>query len=400
MKAVILAAGEGKRMHPLTYTRPKAMLPLANRPLLEHLLIEIKGAGIDEFIFVVGYRSEKVRDYFGKGEQWGVRIEYVTQMKQLGTADAVKTVRGLVGKRFLVVNGDVLVKARDISKLLAKNSITLGLVEKRDTLDLGVVEVQDGRVTHIYEKVENPTSNLVNTGVYLFTPEIFSAVSATPKSPRGEYEITDSLQALIDSEYTVHYEMLTSWRDLSYPWDLLGANESLLSQLKPANLGEMDNNVVVKGPLWVGEGTTVKSGTYIVGPVVIGKNCDIGPNCFIRPSTAIGDNCHIGNGVEIKNSIIMRGSKVPHLSYVGDSVIGEDCNLGAGTKTANLRLDKKNISILGIDTKMHKLGAILGDGVQTGINVSLNVGCMIGNDSFVGPGAAVSGVILPYSKMF
>jgi len=137
----------------------------------------------------------------------------------------------------------------------------------------------------------------------------------------------------------------------------------------------------------------VRSGSYIVGPVIIGDDCDIGPNCYLRPYTAIGDNCHIGAAVEVKNSIIMRGSKIPHHNYVGDSIIGEGCNLGSGTKIANLRLDKKNVEVAGIDTRRRKLGAIIGDRVETGINASINVGSIIDNDAHIGPGAVVGGII-------
>jgi bifunctional UDP-N-acetylglucosamine pyrophosphorylase/glucosamine-1-phosphate N-acetyltransferase len=134
--------------------------------------------------------------------------------------------------------------------------------------------------------------------------------------------------------------------------------------------------------------------------VIIGQHCEIGPNCYIRPCTAIGDNCHLGGAVEVKNSIVMKGTKIPHHNYVGDSIIGEGCNLGAGTKIANLRLDKGNVRADGIDTRRRKLGAIIGDRVETGINVSINTGTMIGNNSRIGPGAVVSGVISPDSMIF
>ena len=156
----------------------------------------------------------------------------------------------------------------------------------------------------------------------------------------------------------------------------------------------------MKGAVAIGENTVIRSGSYIVGPVIIGQNCDIGPNCYIRPCTAIGDNCHIGSAVEVKNSIIMRGSKLPHHNYVGDSIIGEDCNFGAGTKIANLRLDKKEIWVADINTGRRKLGAIIGDRVETGINASINVGSIIGNNTFIGPGALASGIILPNSRIF
>jgi bifunctional UDP-N-acetylglucosamine pyrophosphorylase/glucosamine-1-phosphate N-acetyltransferase len=400
LKAIILAAGEGSRMRPLTYTRPKVMLPIANKSILEHLLIEARDAGIREFVFVVGYHDERVRGYFGGGERWGVSIIYSNQRRQLGTADALKSVKNLVDGNFLVINGDVIVDKKGISQLSRKNSNTVGIVEVENARELGVIEVSGDRVVHIYEKVKKPTSHMANTGLYLFTPDIFDAISRTSKSPRGEYEITDSLQLMIDKGHSVSYQKISHWLDLSYPWDLLLANESLLIGIDAQNLGDVEGNVVMKGEVAIGQGTVVRSGSYIVGPVIIGQNCDIGPNCCIRPYTSIGDDCRIGSAVDVKNSIVMNGSKIPHHNYVGDSVIGEECNLGAGTKLANVRLDKSNIRVANIDTKRRKLGAIIGDRVEIGINASINVGSVIGNNTLIGPGAAVSGVILPNSKLF
>ena len=400
MKAIILAAGEGNRMRPLTYTRPKVMLPIVNKPILEHLLIEATKAGIREFIFIVGYCDEQVRDYFSSGDKWGVNIGYSTQRRQLGTAHALKMVEDLVDGNFLVINGDIMVNQEDIKSLINKSDNTLSVIEVEATKDLGVVELSQGKVICIYEKVKKPPSRTANAGLYLFTPDIFDAISQTSKSPRGEYEITDSLQLMIDQGHLISYQEISYWLDLSFPWDLLSANESLLAGIESQNLGEVEENVVIKGMVSIGKNTVVRSGSYIVGPVIIGQDCDIGPNCYIRPCTSIGDNCHIGSAVEIKNSIIMKGSKIPHHNYVGDSIIGEGCNFGAGTKIANLRLDKKDIWVAGMDTKRRKLGAIIGDRVETGINASINAGSIIGNNTHIGPGAIVNGVISPNSRIF
>jgi len=400
LKAIILAAGEGNRMRPLPTPRPKVMLPIANKPILEHLLVEARKAGIREFIFVVGYHDEQVRHYFGTGDKWGVNIGYSTQRRQLGTAHALKMVEGVVDGNFLVINGDIIVNQEDIKSLISKSDNTVSVIEVKDTRDLGVVEVSQGKVVHIYEKTEKPPSHMANAGLYLFTPDIFDAISQTSKSTRGEYEITDPIQLMIDKGHHVSYQEISYWLDLSYPWDLLPANEALLAGIKSQNLGEVEENVVMKGVVSIGKNTVVRSGSYIIGPVIIGQDCDIGPNCYIRPCTSIGDGCHIGSGVEIKNSIIMKGSKIPHHNYVGDSIIGEGCNFGAGTKIANLRLDKKEIWVANIDTQRRKLGAIIGDKVETGINASINVGSMIGNNTHIGPGAIASGVILPDSRIF
>ena len=399
MKAVILAAGEGSRMRPLTYTRPKVMLPIANRPIVEHLLIEVEQAGIREFILIVGYHDEQVRHYFGNGDKWGVSIDYCTQRKQLGTADALRMVEDLVDGNFLMMNGDIIVNRKDIKSLADRTENTLSVIEVEDTQGLGVIELEEGRVVHIYEKIAQTPSHLANAGLYLFTPDIFTAIAQTPESPRGEYEITDSLQLLIEQGHHISHQRIGYWLDCSYPWDLLAANEALLAGIDPQNLGQVEDNVVIKGTVAIGEGTTVRSGSYIVGPVIIGQDCDLGPNCYIRPSTAIGNGCHIGGAVEVKNSIIMSGSKIPHHNYVGDSVIGEGCNLGAGTKIANLRLDKQEVRVAGRGTGRRKLGAIIGDGVETGINASINVGSMIGNNTHIGPGAIVNGIISPDSMI-
>jgi UDP-N-acetylglucosamine diphosphorylase/glucosamine-1-phosphate N-acetyltransferase len=386
-------------MRPLTLSRPKVMLPIVNKPILEHLLIEAREAGIGEFIFIVGYCDEQVRSYFGNGDKWGVTIAYCEQRKQLGTADALRMVEGRLDGNFLVMNGDVVIGRDDIARVLNNSGTTLSVIEVEDSLGLGMVELKEGRVVRIYEKTQKPPTNMANTGLYLFTPDIFGVISKTEKSPRGEYEITGSVQLLLEAGCDISYQEIKSWFNLTYPWDLLTANESLLAGVEPQNLSEVEDNVVLNGPITVGRNTVIRSGSYIMGPVIIGDDCDIGPNCYVRSATSIGDGCHIGAAVEVKNSIIMRGTKIPHHNYVGDSVIGEQCNFGAGTKIANLRLDKKNIRAAGIDTGRRKLGAIIGDHVETGINASINVGSVIGNNAFIGLGAIVNGVVLPNSRI-
>ncbi len=407
MQAVILAAGEGTRMRPLTYTRPKVMLPVANRPILEHLMEELAKAGVDEAVLVVGYRDETIRNHFG--QEWdGVRIRYATQRKQLGTADALKSASHLLDDAFLMLNGDAIVGSQDIREILKAGeggSMVLAVREVPNPQDFGVVVVEDGCVRKILEKPESPPSNLINAGVYFFTRDILKYVEATKPSVRGEYEVTDSITMAIGDGVKFIPVEIREWLDVGYPWDLLRANEYLLSRLNGSRIeGEVEEGAVIKGPVFVGEGTVIRSGSYIVGPTIIGKNCTIGPNCFIRPSTAIADNCHIGAAVEIKNSIIMSGTKIPHHNYIGDSVIGANCNFGAGTKIANLRLDREEIcvSVKGkkIPTGRKKLGAIVGDNVQTGINASINVGAVIGNNVFVAPNALVDGCVEPNSKVF
>jgi len=402
MRCVILAAGEGKRMHPLTFTRPKVMLPIGNKPVLEWNLINAIGAGLEDFIFIVGYKSEIVRNYFGNGKKWKVKIEYVNQGKPQGTAHAIGVVESFIDKNFLVLCGDTIFGKNDVKKILKKEN-SIGIYKVENPEEYGVVDIKNSKLTKIYEKIKNPNSNLINAGIYHFNKNIFDYIKKTRKSTRGEYELTDTINDIV-KKHDFESTLLDSWQDLVYPWDLLEANKEILKLQKKEIKSTFEKNVTIKGEVSIGKDTVVMNGSYIEGPVIIGNNCKIGPNCYIRPYTSIGNDCHVGNACEIKNSIIMDNSNAPHHNYIGDSVIGFDCNLGSGTKIANLRLDKKSISVIingiEIDTKKRKLGCIIGDNVQTGINSTINTGTIISNDVFIGPGAIVKGYVEPSSKLF
>jgi UDP-N-acetylglucosamine diphosphorylase/glucosamine-1-phosphate N-acetyltransferase len=394
MEAVFLAAGEDTRMHPLTCTRPKVMLPIANKPIMEHLLCEVKQAGIAQFVFVVGYYAETVRDYFGNGEKWGVTIEYITQRQQLGTANAVKRTEGRVGCKFLVVNGDVFMKARDIKQLIQADNISMAVAEVTNPIGLGVVEVEGDYVRRIHEKIPKPVSRLVNTGAYLLNDDIFLAINNSSASPRGEYDLTDAIQNLIDAGNEVNYHVNDYRLTADYPWDLLELNSSFLSSVENRNMAEIEKNVTLKGKVSIGEGTQIKAGSYIEGPVSIGNKCMIGPLCYLCSGTAIGNGCQVSSGVKIENSVIMRNTKVLTQASISDSVIGEGCTIGGGTRIGNVRLDGKNVKVAGIDTGRQRMGAIIGDNVGTGVNVSIDAGTLVGNNTIIGPGAKASGVIV------
>jgi bifunctional UDP-N-acetylglucosamine pyrophosphorylase/glucosamine-1-phosphate N-acetyltransferase len=392
MECVVLAAGEGKRMRPLTAKRPKVMLPLANRPMMEHLVIAARDAGIHGFIFIVGYGEREIRRYFGDGTLWGVHIAYASQRHQQGTADAVRAARELVTGPFIVMNGDMILRSEDIAALIKQTAPCMSVSTTDHPGDFGVVLVENNCITSIEEKSKQPKSNLINAGAYLFSPDIFTLIDQVLPSPRGELELTDALDIVIKTG-TLHAHYLTYWMDVGYPWDMLEANATLMEHIVSDNRGTVESNVSLNNSVIVGEGSVIKSGTYIEGPCIIGKNCRIGPHAYIRGATSIGDDCHIGHCSEIKNSIVMSGTKIPHFNYVGDSVVGAGCNFGAGTKIANLRHDHANIKVGGKDTRRKKFGAVIGDGVQFGINCSVNVGAMIGSEARFAPNSVIEGCI-------
>jgi len=183
---------------------------------------------------------------------------------------------------------------------------------------------------------------------------------------------------------------------VSYPWDLLMANASLIDRVSPQNQGSVEEQVTIEGQVVVGRGTIIKANSHIIGPVVIGENCEIGPNCHIHPASSIGDDCHVGTAVEIKNSIFLRGNHLCGYNYVGDSVVGERCNFGMGAKVVKQKQDMGDIYP---DAKGHKFGAVVGDNVQTGTNASIDAGSLIGNDTFIGSGGLASGVVPPNSRI-
>ena len=422
VKAFILAAGEGKRMRPLTEKRPKPMLQVAGKPLLQHTIEALADAGVEEVVILTGWRGEKIRKHFGRGARFGVKIRYITQDRRNGTGGAVYLARRLMTEHFIALNGDVLIGRRtaaEMAERAKKGVATISAVRSDHPERYGVLEIKEKRkrriLAGIIEKPDNPPSDLINAGIYVFPPAVFDAISKTGLSERGEIEITDSIGLLIRGEGVGKedfqiYEIEEGWMDIGYPWDLLEANKMAVQRLSEelgeefwSREGKVEDNVHIKGRVRLGKGSVIKSGTYIEGDVVIGENCDIGPNAYIRGTTSLGNGCKVGAAAEVKNSVIMNGSKIPHHNYVGDSVIGEGCNLGSGTKVANLRLDDSHIPVIiegkRIDTGRRKLGVIMGDNVKTGVNSVIDVGTVIGSDSFIGPGAKAYGHISSGTKI-
>jgi len=392
MECVVLAAGEGKRMRPLTAKRPKVMLPLANRPMMEHLILAARETGISNFIFVVGYGEREIRRHFGDGTEFGINITYAPQRHQRGTADAVRSVRDLVTGPFLLMNGDMVLQSDDIAVFCKRQAPCMGISITDHPGDYGVVLVEGDRVTSLEEKSKHPKSNLINAGAYLFSPDIFDRVEKVRPSARGELELTEALAGLIVERKLGAYH-LSYWMDVGHPWDMLDANATLMDRIPAENTGTVEEGVTFRGPVIIGEGSIIKAGTYIEGPCIIGKNCRIGPHAYIRGSTSIGDDCHIGHCSEVKNSIVMSGTKIPHFNYLGDSVVGSNCNFGAGTKVANIRHDHSNVKVCGKDTRREKFGAVIGDNVQFGINCSINVGAVIGSNAQFAPNSFIEGCI-------
>ena len=408
MKAFILAAGEGTRLRPLTSNIPKPLLTLAGKPYLTHLMESLRSAGVKDITILVGWKANRIKEHYGDGSSLGLNINFLEQKERLGTANAIGIAEGHIDEEFVCLNGDVLVSRQDIKAAVDRyrrdRKAIIGAVRVQDPSRFGVIEEREGSMARIIEKPKDPPADLINAGMFILTPEIFPYIRRTGRSPRGEFEITDTLNLFAASNDLVVQRLDGYWMDVGRPWDLLRANEILMSEVQRDIRGEVEEGAVLKGNVVVEEGAVVRSGAYIQGPVYISKGCEIGPNCYIRPATSLAEKVKIGASVEVKNSIVMAGTHIPHHNYVGDSVIGERCNFGAGTKVANLRFDDRSVKVTFrdelIDTGLRKLGVIMGDDVKTGINSMIEPGTVIWERCTIGMGALARGNIGPDTRVF
>ncbi|OYR60114.1 glucose-1-phosphate thymidylyltransferase [Halorubrum ezzemoulense] len=396
MYGVVLAAGRGTRMRPLTDRRPKPLLPVGDRSLLERVFdtaIDV----VDEFVVVTGYRGDAIREAIGESYR-NRPVSYVEQAAAKGTAHAVAQAEPVVDDDFLVLNGDVVVDASLPRALADAEGTAVAATEVPDPRAYGVLSTaDDGSLAGIVEKPDDPPTNFANVGCYAFGPEVFEYIDRTPESERGEYEITTTIELLLDDGHQIDVARYDgTWLDVGRPWELLEANELALAELaqsEDAISGTVEEGVHLHGPVVIEAGASVQSGAYVEGPALIREGATVGPNAYIRGATVIGPDAHVGHSVEVKNSVVMADASVSHLSYVGDSVLGREVNFGAGTNVANLRHDDANVrmTVKGdrVDTDRRKLGAVLGDGAKTGINTSLNAGLRVGAEETTAPGEVV-----------
>jgi bifunctional UDP-N-acetylglucosamine pyrophosphorylase/glucosamine-1-phosphate N-acetyltransferase len=358
MKAIILAAGKGERLQPLTDFKPKAMLSICNKPLINYQIELLQKHGIDEIAVVVGYLKEKIK-------LTGVKF-YEDRLIQ-GTASALYAARDFIDTNFILVYGDLFFDILNFSEMIeTENSI--GIARVKDVSRYGEVVFESGYLKGIREKT-GFGEGFVNAGIYHLSSRILDFVEGLEESERKEYELTKSIQMLNEKEQVKVIPLNGYWNDVGYPWEYIDANRYMLERIGFA----------------VGENTEVWDSAIIRKPVLIGEDCKI-KNCVVEKSV-VGDTCVIGEFSVFKRSVLMSSSKVPHFNYIADSVIAEGCNLGAGTKIANLRFDDANVkmSIKGkrMDSGRRKLGAIIGYNVKTGINVSIYPGVKIRSDTWI-----------------
>jgi glucose-1-phosphate thymidylyltransferase len=332
LKGLLLAGGYGTRLRPLTHTGNKHMLPVANKPILLYGLESIRDAGIKKIGIILGPLREGIIEAIGDGSKLGIEVTYIDQPEPKGLAHAVLVAEDfLEDEPFVMYLGDnILMKGIkylvDDFKKSGKDAMVV-LTKVKDPRIFGVAVVDKGRLVKVLEKPKDPPTNLAITGIYMFTPVIFDIIHRLKPSGRGELEITDAIQMLLDEKFNVGYDMVDGWwKDTGKPEDLLEANELVLSDIKPSNEGTVAEDVNMAGNITIGKNTVIKNNTTIRGPVVIGKDCKIGPDTYIGPYTTIGNSVTIIGG-EVENSIIMDGTTIDCDKRIVDSLIGRDAKI-------------------------------------------------------------------------
>ncbi len=375
MQAVILAAGEGKRVRPLTRSRPKALIPVANAPILDYPIRALLESGIRDIIVVVGYRQEHVLRHLNRME---LPVKVVIQQKQLGTADALKCAGDLIKEDFLVLPGDNYIDGRSIRRVAGE--VNAMLVKQHPyPSNFGVVTMTDGNITGITEKPEKTESFTISTGISSLTPDFLDYIDSN--------DLTDAYNEMIRQGGTLRAIPADDWQDAVYPWDLLQMNRRLLETIPGKIAGTVGRNAVINGLVQVGKGTTIGSQTVIQGPVIIGEECEIGPHCCIMPGTSIHDRVRIEPFTYVANSILMKDVSAGSHSRIEGAVIGEGSALGDHTTILS------SPTLLEIEKALMKVsfGAVIGDQV-TGGPFTVYEGAIVGNNVRINGNIRIKGL--------
>jgi glucose-1-phosphate thymidylyltransferase len=333
MKGLILSGGKGTRLYPITYTSAKQLVPVANKPVLVRVIEAIRDAGIDDIGIVVGDTAKEIKDCVGEGRQWGVKITYIQQDEPLGLAHAVKVSKEFLGdERFVMFLGDNVIEGgisgliREFESSDYNCQIVLTPVEDPSRYGVAELDPDTRRIIRLVEKPRNPRSDLVLVGVYMFDEHIWEAVEAITPSWRGEYEITDAIQYLVDAGYNVHpYIHRGWWIDTGEPGEMLEANDLVLDEIEHRIEGYVDRDSLVHGKVTIGKGAEVIN-SRIRGPAIIGEDSRI-VNSYVGPFTSIYHHVLVEDS-EIEHSMVLEHSQILDIPYrIEDSLIGRNSRI-------------------------------------------------------------------------
>jgi glucose-1-phosphate thymidylyltransferase len=372
MKAVILAAGEGKRLRPFTETIPKVMLPVANKPVLEYVIDAVKNNGINEIVIVVGYKKEVIMEHFKNYK--GVKISYVIQEKQLGTGHALLHAKSHIKDTFIVLSGDNIIDNKSISKIIKDDSkFSILIKEHPDSSKYGAVFIEREKLREIVEKPKQEIGKFISTGIYKLPNTIFKKIEEL--ASQGVYDLSSTIQSVIEEGEEINTILADLWRDIVYPWDIIQLNDTMIHRTPSSLGGTIEKGVTIKNDVSVGKGSIIYSGCYIVGPVIIGEGCEIGPNVCIFPSTTIGNNSVVQPFSQVGNTVIMNDVHIGSGSVIKNSIIGRGCIIENNFSSTD---GVSTIEIEGEFKKLEKIGSMIGEDCNIGSNVVIESGKIIG----------------------
>ena len=336
MKGIILHGGHGTRLRPLTHTGPKQLLPIANKPMSQYALEDLKTAGVTEIGIIIGdVYPEKVKEYYGDGSKFGVKITYIYQDAPKGISHAIRLCKDFINNdRFIVYLGDNVLRKNliDYTKKFenSDSDAMILLCEVDDPQRFGIAELdQDnpGKIKKIIEKPKDSPSNLAVIGIYFLTPKIFGIIDNLKPSWRGELEITDALFMLMNQGNKIEYDTVTGWwKDTGTPEDIIHANKLILDSIGTENQFLINPDDKIHDKVVTGKNTTISRDSHIQGPVIIGKNCKIGPSARLGPYVSVGDNSELKN-CTIENSIIMKDCTIDAKIQLANSIISHDSEI-------------------------------------------------------------------------
>jgi glucose-1-phosphate thymidylyltransferase len=362
------------------------MLPAANRPVLEHVLDALVDAGLRHIVLVVGYRRERVQEYFGPTYR-DVTLQYVVQGKQLGSGHALLQAREAVDGPLLVVNGDRIIEADSVQAVVddfedGSAPAAMAVLERSETRQYGAVTLHDREVVDLVEKPDTDEYRLINAGIYAFAPTIFEAIDDTARES-GELALTDTISRLIDSRRVRGVHIGGLWVDATYPWDLLEVAEEVLARGRVAEPARHDG-------VWVHDDATVHPDATLRGPVVVGADSEIGPGAVVGPTVALGRNVTVGPNATIERSVIDTDARIEAGSTLRDAVLGGDVHLGAACTVPGGPADVR-VGATGFEDQ--RLGAVVADRARIGGGGSVSPGTLVGPNVHVGTGTHVSGTV-------
>lgn len=389
--AVVLAAGEGTRLRPLTHNRPKPMLPAANQPILEHVLDALVDAGIERICLVVGYKRRRVQEHFGPRYR-NTQIQYIVQEKQVGSGHAVLQAKGYVDDPFIVVNGDQLVDAASVTRVIEQfeghTGAVMAVVDRPDASRYGVVELDGDQIKELVEKPDTDEHRLINAGVYAFTPDIFGVIENTARR-EGELVLSDAITRHIEenSVQGVHIDGL--WADATYPWDLLDVASEVLER------GRASNPTGEEG-VWVDSDASVHESAILRPPLVVGSDCEIGPSAVIGPDVALAENTTVGANATVHRAVIDSDCRIGHGTTLVDAVLGQNVHLGVNVTVQGGPGDVR------VGTQVFEdqaLGAVFADRVHTGGSAAFESGTLVGTEATIGTGVTVAKNVVEGSEV-